>query len=63
MIDFKYMIREALEVTIITTNGYQMQGVIRNYDDNYKVLQLERADRKVNLVFLHAISTIVAPPF
>lgn len=63
MIDLKYMIREALEVKLITTNGYQMQGVIREYDDNDKVLQLERPDGKLNFVFLHAISTIIAPPF
>lgn len=43
-------------LTIILTNGFQLKGIIKSYD-NYTVL-LE-SDGKQQLIYKHAISTYV----
>ena len=43
-------------VTIFLTNGFQLKGIIKSYD-NYTVL-LE-SDGKQQLIYKHAISTYV----
>ncbi len=47
--------KEHVEVTVFLTNGYQIKGVIRGYD-NY-VIMIE-SDGKQQVVFKHAVSTI-----
>ncbi|HEY4579306.1 MAG TPA: RNA chaperone Hfq [Savagea sp.] len=48
--------KEKTFVTIFLTNGFQIKGIIKSYD-NYTVL-LE-ADGKQQLIYKHAISTYV----
>ncbi len=47
--------KERVDVTVFLTNGYQIKGVIRGYD-NY-VLLIE-SEGKQQVVFKHAVSTI-----
>ncbi|MBQ4187333.1 MAG: RNA chaperone Hfq [Firmicutes bacterium] len=47
--------KERVEVTVFLTNGYQIKGVIRGYD-NY-VIMIE-TDGNQQVVFKHAVSTI-----
>lgn len=43
-------------VTVFLTNGFQMRGIVRGYDNYTVVLD---SDGKQQLIFKHAISTIV----
>lgn len=47
--------KERVDVTVFLTNGYQIKGVIRGYD-NYVILI--ESDGKQQVVFKHAVSTI-----
>ncbi len=48
--------KEGIFVTVFLTNGFQLKGIIKSYD-NYTVL-LE-TDGKQQLIYKHAISTYV----
>lgn len=45
-------------VTIFLTNGFQLRGRITAFD-NYVVVMMESTDGKQQLVYKHAISTII----
>ncbi|MBF4500016.1 RNA chaperone Hfq [Savagea sp. SN6] len=48
--------KDGIFVTVFLTNGFQLKGIIKSYD-NYTVL-LE-TDGKQQLIYKHAISTYV----
>ncbi len=48
--------KQHIGVTVFLTNGFQFHGKIKGYDSFVVVLESER---KQNLVYKHAISTIV----
>ena len=48
--------KEKIAVTIYLTNGFQFRGVVRGFDNFTVVLD---CDGKQNLVYKHAISTII----
>lgn len=49
-----YLRRNNIFVTVFLTNGFQLKGLVKSYD-NFTIL-LE-ADGKQNLIYKHAIST------
>ena len=48
--------KDRIPVTIYLTNGFQFKGIVRGFD-NYVVIM--DCDGKQNLVYKHAISTII----
>lgn len=50
--------RERAVVTMFLMNGFQMHGIIRAFDGFTVVLE---ADGRQQLIYKHAISTIVPP--
>lgn len=48
--------KERLDVTVFLTNGFQIKGNVRGYDNFVIVLE---TDGKQQIVYKHAISTIV----
>ena len=48
--------KEKIAVTIFLTNGYQFKGTVRGFDSYVVILDV---DGKQQLVYKHAISTIV----
>lgn len=48
--------REKISVTIFLTNGFQFKGTVKGFDSYVVILDSEG---KQNLVYKHAISTIV----
>ena len=50
--------RDRLSVTVFLMNGFQMHGIIRSFDGFTVVLD---TDGKQQLVYKHAISTIIPP--
>lgn len=48
--------KDRLPLTIFLTNGYQFKGIIRGFDNFIVILE---TDGKQQLVYKHAISTIV----
>lgn len=48
--------KDRLPLTVFLTNGYQFKGIIRGFDQFIVVLE---TDGKQQLVYKHAISTIV----
>lgn len=44
-------------VVVFTTNGFQLKGTIRSFDDD--VVMIDQNDGKQAMVYKHAISTIV----
>ncbi len=50
--------RERLTVTMFLMNGFQLHGVVRGFDGFTVVLD---SDGKQQLIYKHAISTIVPP--
>lgn len=48
--------KERIAVTIFLTNGYQFKGTVRGFDNYVVILDV---DGKQQLVYKHAISTIV----
>ena len=49
--------RKGTDVTIFTTNGFQLRGVILSFD--VYVILLRREDRRQAMVYQSAISTIL----
>lgn len=47
---------EKIAVTMFLTNGFQFKGIVKGFDNYTVVLD---CDGKQNLVYKHAISTIV----
>lgn len=47
---------ERIAVTIFLTNGFQFKGIVRGFDNFTIVLD---CDGKQNLVYKHAVSTII----
>ncbi len=47
--------KDHVEVTVFLTNGYQIKGVIRSFD-NYVIMIESEGNQQV--VFKHAVSTI-----
>ena len=47
---------ERAAVTVFLVNGFQMRGTVRGFDSFVVLLE---ADGKQNLIYKHAISTIV----
>ena len=50
--------RERLNVTMFLMNGFQLHGVVKGFDGFTVVLD---SDGKQQLIYKHAISTIVPP--
>ena len=50
--------RERTNITVFLVNGFQMHGVIRAYDGITVVLD---SDGRQQLIYKHAISTIIPP--
>ena len=50
--------REMCTVTVFLMNGFQMKGCIRGFDSFVVLLE---TDGKQQMIFKHAISTIVPP--
>lgn len=50
--------RERLVVTMFLMNGFQMHGVVKGFDGFTVVLE---SDGRQQLIYKHAISTIVPP--
>lgn len=48
--------KEKISVTIYLTNGFQFKGKVRGFDNFTVILD---CDGKQNLVYKHAISTII----
>ncbi len=48
--------KERVPMTVFLTNGFQMRGTIRAYDNFTLVLD---ADGREQLIYKHAISTII----
>ena len=48
--------KDKIPVTIFLTNGYQFKGMVKGFDSYIVILD---CDGKQNLVFKHAISTII----
>lgn len=48
--------KEKMPVTIFLTNGFQFRGIVQGFDNFTIVLD---SDGKQNLVYKHAVSTIV----
>lgn len=48
--------KEKIPVTIFLTNGFQFKGVVKGFDSYTVILD---SDGKQQLVFKHAISTII----
>ena len=48
--------REKIAVTIFLTNGFQFKGIVKGFDSYVVILD---SDGKQNLVYKHAISTII----
>lgn len=47
--------RKRTPVTVFLMNGFQMRGIIDAFDDDVVILI---SDKKQNMIFRHAISTI-----
>lgn len=47
---------EKVAVTVFLTNGFQFKGIVRGFDNFTIVLD---CDGKQNLVYKHAVSTII----
>lgn len=53
--------KESMPVTIYLVNGFQLRGLVRGFDNFTVILD---ADGKQELVYKHAISTIIpSKPF
>lgn len=50
--------REKTNITVFLVNGFQLHGVIRAYDGFTVVLD---SDGRQQLIYKHAISTIIPP--
>ena len=48
--------KDRIPVTIYLTNGFQFKGMVRGFDNYIVILD---CDGKQNLVYKHAISTII----
>ncbi|NLK70512.1 MAG: RNA chaperone Hfq [Clostridiales bacterium] len=48
--------KEKIPVTIFLTNGFQFKGIVKGFDNFTVILDCEN---KQNLVYKHAISTII----
>ncbi len=48
--------KDKIPVTIILVNGFQFKGVVRGFDNYVVIID---CDGKQNLVYKHAISTII----
>ena len=48
--------KDHIGVTIFLTNGFQFKGIVKGFDSYIVILE---CDGKQNLVYKHAISTIV----
>ena len=48
--------KDKIPVTIYLTNGFQFKGIVRGFDNYVVILD---CDGKQNLVYNHAISTII----
>lgn len=48
--------KEKITVVLYLTNGFQMKGLVKGFDNYIVILE---ADGKQQLIFKHAISTVV----
>ena len=48
--------KEKIVVTVFLTNGYQFKGIVKGFDSYVLIMD---CDGKQNLVYKHAISTVV----
>ena len=48
--------RENMSVTIYLTNGFQIRGIVRGFD-NYVILV--ESEGKLQMIYKHAVSTVV----
>ncbi len=48
--------REKVEVVIYLTNGFQLKGLVRGFDNFIVILETEG---KQQMIYKHAISTII----
>ena len=50
--------RERSQITMFLMNGFQLHGIVRGFDNFTVVLE---SDGKQQLIYKHAISTVVPP--
>ena len=50
--------KDRLNVTMFLMNGFQLHGIVRGFDNFTVVLE---SDGKQQLIYKHAISTVVPP--
>ena len=50
--------RERSQITMFLMNGFQLHGIVRGFDSFTVVLE---SDGKQQLIYKHAISTVVPP--
>ena len=48
--------KDRIPITCILTNGFQFKGIVKGFDSYVVILE---CDGKQNLVYKHAISTII----
>lgn len=48
--------REKILITIFLTNGVQLKGIVKGFDSYVVILE---SDGKSNMIYKHAISTII----
>ncbi len=48
--------KEKVEVVVFLTNGFQLKGIVRGFDNFVVLLDI---DKKQQMVYKHAISTII----
>lgn len=48
--------KDRIPVTIFLTNGYQFKGIVKGFDNFTVILE---SDGKQDLVYKHAISTVI----
>ncbi len=48
--------KEKIEATIYLVNGFQLQGIIRGFDNFTVIIE---TDKRLQMIFKHAISTVV----
>ncbi len=52
--------KDAVPITVFLTNGFQIRGVLKGFDNYVIIIE---ADGKHQMVYKHAISTIIPSKF
>jgi host factor-I protein len=52
----KYVRKEKISVLIYLTNGFQLKGIVTNFDNFIVIIE---AEGKQQMIYKHAISTVI----